>query len=243
VLTAINDEFRFKNIILNTILPLNAELRQFMIESGYLNHLFDEKGNPFQKAEKSELIFFEKGCGILSEEDNRKISQLVNNVVFHLTGEHKHCLSTKTIILEICGNSIEWSGTDNKQWLLGVKYEVDSVLFTVTDIGKGILATLYRRFSRKFFETFKSNDDILKGAFDKKYGSTAKEINRNKGLPAVKTNYTMGTIKNLKVLTNNVILHFDNESLTRTFDKGSSRFKGTFYQWEINKECLSKLMY
>lgn len=59
-------------------------------------------------------------------------------------------MSVKTIILEICGNSIEWSGTDNKQWLLGVKYESDRVIFTVTDVGKGILETLYRKFGKKF---------------------------------------------------------------------------------------------
>lgn len=242
VLTAINDELRFKRIILKTILPENPDSKQFMIDSGYLNNLFDERGKPFVKAEKSDLIFFEKGCGILSEVDNRKISLLVRNVIIHLTGVSNYCLPVKTIILEICGNSIEWSGTESKQWLLGVKYENNNVVFTVTDVGRGILETLYRRFSKRFFDTFNSTDEVLKGAFDKKYGSTTQEINRNKGLPAVKTNFTSGAINNLKVLTNNVILHFDDDTLSRTFNRGSPRFKGTFYQWEMNNDCLNKLM-
>jgi len=163
-------------------------------------------------------------------------------VINHLTGVSKYYLPVKTIILEICGNSIEWSGTESRQWLLGVKYETNKVVFTVTDVGKGILETLYRRFTMRFFETFKSNDEVLKGAFDKKYSSTTQEVNRNKGLPAVKANFDIGTINKLIVLTNNVILHFDNNTFSKTFVKGSPRFKGTFYQWEINNDCLNKLM-
>ena len=131
----------------------------------------------------------------------------------HLTGEISQCKSIKTIILEICGNSIEWGGTANKQWLLGVKYETGKVIFTVTDVGKGILETLHRKFSLQLADKFtnKSNDEVLIGAFDQKYGSSSQEVNRNKGLPAVKFNFEQGIIGNLKVLTNNVILHFNDK--------------------------------
>lgn len=242
ILTAIGDDLKFKGIILRSFLPDNLHCKDYMIESGYLNNLFDDNGKPFPKAPKSELMFFEKGCGRLSDEESRKISLLIKKIVGHLTGVEKYCQPLRTIILEICGNSIEWSGTDNKQWLLGVKYKEDCVVFTVTDVGKGILESLYRRLSRRFFEAFTSNDEILKGAFDKKYGSTTKEDNRNKGLPAVKANFNQGTINNLKVLTNNVILHFDNDSLSKEFEKGTPRFKGTFYQWEMTNDCLTKLI-
>lgn len=242
ILTAIGDDLKFKEVVLRSLLPEDQKCKDFMIESGYLNNLYDDNGKPFPKSPKSELMFFEKGCGRLSDEESRKISLLIKKVVGHLTGVEKYCQPLRTIILEICGNSIEWSGTDNKQWLLGVKYKDDRVIFTVTDVGKGILEALYRRLSSKFFEAFKSNDEILKGAFDKKYGSTTKEDNRNKGLPAVKSNYNQGTIINLKVLTNNVILHFDNDSLSKEFERGTPRFKGTFYQWEITNDCLMKLI-
>lgn len=242
ILTAIGDDLKFKGVILRSFLPDNQQCKDYMIESGYLNNLYDDNGKPFPKAPKSELMFFEKGCGRLSDEESRKISLLIKKIVGHLTGVEKYCQPLRTIILEICGNSIEWSGTENKQWLLGVKYREDRVIFTVTDVGKGILESLYRRLSRRFFEAFKSKDEILKGAFDKKYGSTTKEENRNKGLPAVKTNFEQGTINNLKVLTNNVILHFDNDSLSKEFDRGTPWFKGTFYQWEMTNDCLTKLI-
>lgn len=242
ILTAIGDDLKFKDIILKSFLPDDAVCKDFMIESGYLNNLFDDNGKPFPKAPRSELMFFEKGCGKLSYEENRKISLLIKKIVGHLTGVEEYCQPVKTIILEICGNSIEWSGTANKQWLLGVKYKENKVIFTVTDVGNGILESLYRRFTRRFFDMFKSSDGILKGAFNKKYGSTTQEDNRNKGLPAVKANFSQGTINNLKVLTNNVILHFDNDSLSKEFDRGDPRFKGTFYQWEMTNDCLTKLM-
>ena len=243
ILTAIIDDLKYKQILVRGDLPVNQECKKFMIDSGYLNNLFDDNGKPFKKAEKSEMIFFEKGCGMLSENDNKKISLLIKNVVNHLTGSENHCLPLRTIILEICGNSIEWGNTENKQWLLGVKYETEKIVFTVSDVGKGILETLHRKFKHELTDTFtmKSNDEILKGAFDKKYGSATQEANRNKGLPAVKINFQQGTISALKVLTNNVILHFDNDSLSRTFDKGSARFKGTFYQWEMTNNCLTNI--
>jgi hypothetical protein len=244
VLTAIGDDLKYRKILVRTFLPENIDCKNFMIESGYLNNQVDDTGKPFQKTQKSELIFFEKGSGVLSEADNIKISLLVKAVVNHLTGESKYCLAVKTIILEICGNSIEWSGTDSKQWLLGVKYAEGKVVFTVTDVGKGILDTLNKRFGLVLKDIFslKSPDDILKGAFNKKYGSTSQEVNRNKGLPAVKSHWEQETINHLKVLTNNVILHFDNDSLSKTFSMGSPRFRGTFYQWEMTNECINKIM-
>lgn len=244
IITAISDDLNYRRIILRMDLPDDPDCRKFMIDSGFLNNMFNEYGKPFPKSEKSELIFFEKGSGVLSEQDNMKISLLVKQVVNHLTGESKYCLAVKTIILEICGNSIEWSGTDSKQWLLGVKYEDHKVVFTVTDVGKGILDTLNRKFKlllRDLF-TLKTHGEILKGAFEKKYGSSTREVNRNKGLPAVKANFDQSTIKALKVLTNNVILHFDKEEDSRTFEKGLPRFKGTFYQWEMNIDCLNKIV-
>jgi hypothetical protein len=243
ILTAISDDLKYKGIVLKGDFPSDPKCKKFIIDSGILNHMVDERGNAFPKPEKSDLIFFEKGCGVLSTEDNKKISQMVMNVVNHLTGESKYCLPVKTIILEICGNSIEWGGTDNRQWLFGVKYEDEKVIFTVTDVGKGILDTLYRKFKHRITDVFtiKPNDEILKGAFNKKYGSNTQEINRNKGLPSVKSNFEQGTIKELKVLTNNVILHFDDDVQSKAFEKGKPRFKGTFYQWSMSNECINNI--
>jgi len=243
ILTAISDDLKFKKITLQGNFPIDIGCKQSIIGSGFLNHMYDPRGRAFPKAKKSELIFFEKGCGKLSIKDNIAISNTVKRVVEHLTGKFSQCLAVKSIILEICGNSIEWGGTDNRQWLLGVKYESDKVIFTVTDVGKGILETLHRKFRKALQDLFtgKSNAEILSGAFDQKYGSSTQEVNRNKGLPAVKYNFDNGSILNLKVLCNDVVLHFDDNSKSKTFGGKESQFKGTFYQWEMNKDCLNNL--
>lgn len=242
ILTAISDDLMLKGIILRGDFPKNQECTDFIRNSGFLNHMVNDKNQKFPKATKSDLLFFEKGCGVLSNEDNRKISQLVEDVILYLTGEQAHFKPVKSILLEICGNSIEWANTANRQWVLGVQYEDDKVVFTVTDVGKGILDTLHRKFDMQLSDFFKgrSNLEILYGAFQKKYGSTTQETNRNKGLPAVKASSDRGIIANLIVLTNNVILHFHNNKASRVFKMGSPRFKGTIYQWELTQDCLTK---
>ena len=243
VLTAISDDLKYKNINFRGNFPSDPRCKNFMIESGFLNHMFDSNGNKISVKSKSDLIFFEKGTGKLLEKDNKKISEMVKNAMLHLTGESKHCLPIKTLILEICGNSIEWGNTTKKQWLFGLKYDSNKVIFTVTDVGLGILKTLYRKFGQKIEDVFtnKSNLEILIGAFEKKYNSSTKEENRNKGLPSIRINYEKSNIKNLIIVTNDVILQYDDLNKSKTFKKGSPRFRGTFYQWEMDSDCINNI--
>ncbi len=243
ILTAISDDLKYKNINLRGNIPLNQKAREFLIDSGFLNHMFDSYGNRINTKSKSDLIFFEKGSGKLMEKDNRKISEMVKNAMLHLTGNSKHCLPIKTLILEICGNSIDWGNTSKKQWLFGLKYNDDKVIFTVTDVGLGILKTLRKKNIQKINDAFtlKSPHEVLIDAFLKKYNSNTLEENRNKGLPSVRINYEIGNIKNLIVITNDVILQYDNHSKSRTIKKGTSRYRGTFYQWEMDNDCILKI--
>lgn len=243
VLTAISDDLKYKNINFRGNFPSDPRCKNFMIESGFLNHMFDSNRNKISVKSKSDLIFFEKGTGKLLEKDNKKISEMVKNAMLHLTGESKHCLPIKTLILEICGNSIEWGNTTKKQWLFGLKYDSNKVIFTVTDVGLGILKTLYRKFGQKIEDVFtnKSNLEILIGAFEKKYNSSTKEENRNKGLPSIRINYEKSNIKNLIIVTNDVILQYDDLNKSKTFKKGSPRFRGTFYQWEMDSDCINNI--
>lgn len=242
ILTALSDDLRDREIILRGNFPINVEAKQFIVESGFLNHMYKEDGSRFPTTTKSELIFFEKGSKKLSNLESIKIGELCKDVVQYLTNERIHCKRLRSIILEICGNSIEWGGTGHKRWLLGVQYAENKVVFTMTDVGKGILSTLRKKFTTKLTDIFtrKPSDRILMGAFEKKYSSSTGEDNRNKGLPDIKKSFEEGIIESFKVLTNDVILHFDDDSRSQTFARGKSRFSGTFYQWEMTKKCLIK---
>jgi len=240
VLIAIIRDLKSKGIFIRGNYPENPISKEKIIESGLLTFMYDNNGKPFKKSEKSDLLFIEKGAKILSREDNKSISDTIKNAVNHLTGYDSHLPKLRTILLEICGNSIEWGGTINKQWLFGVKYEDDKVIFTITDVGKGILKTLYKKWNQKFTDVFtlQRDDDILKGAFIKKYGSSTQKVNRNKGLPSIKNGYDKGIIKNLKVLTNNVILHYGEEVDSEVLQ--NITFEGTLYRWELTKETIKK---
>jgi hypothetical protein len=239
VLTAISDDLKVKRVNMRGDFPVDEDCKRFMVDSGFLDQMFNEFGNRYAKSAKSQLIFFEKGSGKLSAAENMKMADLVKSVVKHLTGAPKHFNPVKSILLEICGNSIEHADTQNKQWLLGILYEDEKVTFTVTDVGKGIIATLHKKFAQKVFDQFSSESAVLLKAFERKYGSKTRELNRNKGLPAIKDSFDQGKILDLKVLTNNVILHFNDHTRSKAFKSGSPRFKGTLYQWEISNECLN----
>lgn len=240
IINAITDDLASNGILLSGKLPDNLDCKTFMIDSGFLNNMF--VGNqPAPKAVNAHLIFFEKGSGKLSEVDNQKVGELIKDVVHRLTGKRKHNQKLRTVILEICGNAIEHASTPDRQWLLGLKYGEDRVQFTVADVGKGILETLHRKYSRQIsdFLAMRSDHEILERAFIQKYGSSTQETNRNKGLPAIKAAFENGTIINLVAITNNVMLNFNTPNLSRTLPRGAARFKGTFYQWEVTKECIS----
>lgn len=246
-LTAVVNNLTLHHIDVNGNLPTNQYCAEYIRDSGFLDRMY-QSGKKFPPSEKSEIFFFEQGAGKLHESDNKKISDLIEHVLTFLQPTEKVTTNVnrhiKSMILEICGNSIQWAGDDANQWLLGCKYEDDGcVIFTAIDVGEGILSTLYRRLNKMVGDFFNrtSPQEILEGAFDKRYGSATKEINRNQGLPSIKGFSDNGGIKNLKVMTNNVILHFDDKSKSCTLKKNSPRFKGTLYQWTMDVECIQKL--
>lgn len=106
----------------------------------------------------------------------------------------------------------------------------------MTDVGFGIINTLNRRFG-KYIEALKLTKDteVLEKAFDRKYGSKSGEANRNRGLPLIKDRFTKNYIEDLVVITNNVLLDFNNSANTKIM---SGSLPGTFYCWKINLKCI-----
>ncbi len=240
IIKFIGEDLRLKRIFMSVELPDKDTCKKYLIESGFLDYMFDENGVKFPKTHSSDEIIFEKGFGKLTTAQNRKITEIIKNMMFHLTGKYQHFSPLKKTILEICGNSIEHAYSIKGQWALTVKYENHYVLFTVIDLGRGILDTLYRKYSTEIKEIFKSRDQILLNAFIKKYGSSTKETNRNKGLPMIKTISDKGLIEDLLVVTNDVFLPLNSKRKPKLFNQNSIKFNGTFYEWKVTKQTLIK---
>lgn len=238
VLKALLMDFKPQRIYVQGSSPDNQECFQYLKNSGFYDGLMSLNNKIYHEKGNADRMVFTKGSGRLSDEEDLAVSNLLKKIRFHLTKENGHCPQLKTIILELCGNSIEHSESFKKQWNFGIKYENDKVIITFIDTGKGILRTLYRRLGRQFADfVSKSHIEVLQGAFDKKYESKTLDQNRNKGLPVIKLRFKEGFINNLIVITNDVLLNFAEYEKSSVFNPGKG-FDGTIFKLELNKSCF-----
>ena len=235
VLNALGREMGERGVNISGNFPNNKDCYDFFVRTGFLNDKVDAKGMKFNKSEKTDYFTLNKGQGKLSINDTMQICKMVRRACDHL-GKESFYDDVVSIIKEIAGNSIEWSQSFRDQWTLGVMFEDDRVTFSILDLGRGILDTIYRKFLRKLKGLFTNDIAFLNDVFDKQYSSSSQESNRYKGLPSIKKAYLEGTIQNLCVMTNNVLMCFDNSAQSVQYSKSRKAFNGTLYYWEINKQ-------
>ena len=192
-------------------------------------------GSPFSRKNKN--LILNRG---FDKTDNAATAKEIRKAVEHITGKQGYFKPIYSIAQEICANSVEHANEKiyKKNWLFSSSYLNDEVVFTMTDIGDGILKTLKRKLMKQIQDgLFKDSVDVLVNAFEKQYESRTQDPNRNKGLPKIYKVSSEKYIKNLIVVTNNVFLDFDNPEKSKML---RNTFKGTFYYWILNKECIEK---
>jgi hypothetical protein len=234
LLTVANTLSRSNCLVYGNV-PTNEECKQLFFESGFLDHVRLIQGEK-PKRNGNNLMIIERG---FDKTSNARFGIEVRKAVKHLTGIEESYRPVYGIIQEICANSIEHANQEShqKNWLLTTYYAEDRVVFTMTDIGRGILGTLRKKIPQTMRDCFTDNVSILDGVFDKKYQSSTFDSNRNKGLPKIKETNKNNYIENLKVITNNVFLDFNEKSGSRNL---STRLRGTFYYWELTKNAILK---
>lgn len=244
ILSAICDGLKKEGIMIIGDYPNNKKAKKLLQESGFLNKMYNKDGKPLPKSKISESIIFQKGSE-LTKEHLMGLGDLIKETMLFLSEEKKHNNHLYEILSELLGNAIEHSNKSEKGvWQLGVKFKDEigckKVIFSVIDIGDGILKTLYKKPLEQIFYLLKLKSDHqkLREAFNNSYGSKTKERNRGLGLPSILKKYQQKSISKLIVITNNVYLDFYDEEKSFTFAKGSSRLKGTFYQWELTSNNI-----
>lgn len=223
--------------------PRNEHCRQYLLDSGFLNNKFDEHGRKFPDAGNSASIKIERGRTKLKDEDVLRVVEIEKRIYKHVVGSDGRMFRHVEMIKEICGNTVDWSGAIHDQWVYGAKFEKDKVIVVALDLGRGILESISRKFSDLLEDYLKNNShvEILEGAFNKKYGSKSGKPNRNKGLPSIKYANEKGVIKDLVVITNNVIMDFtENQNSCKFVPNKNRGFKGTLYSWQIDSTCYQK---
>lgn len=239
ILKCLFEEAKYYGIIIKSNLPRNSKCREFLVNSGFLNNMYDDKLKEIQIKSSGSHFSIEKKVGIVTIKDMESFDKISAESYQYLTGNPGFSDDVIKLLKEIGGNAVEWSNSYNNQWQIGVFFTEDKVIFNATDLGRGIRDSLYISNKLKMVDIFLIRDDldILERAFDMKYGSLSQEINRNQGLPSIKKAHSDNKIANLFVCTNNVILNFGSNN-SRMFDNFALNFDGTFYQWELNKSCL-----
>jgi hypothetical protein len=111
---------------------------------------------------------------------------------------------------------------------------IKSVKYAFVDNGKGIIKSYTSGLWKNIVGVFKNNAEFLKEAFNQGIDSRTKLPWRGKGLPFIYELFEDGVIKNLVVISNNVYLDFENK-IYRVLDKN---YKGTYYYWEIDENCV-----
>lgn len=217
--------------------PSKTECAKFFIESGFLNHMKDNSGKEFV-IETPNLIV-EAGT---NKTRNKDIALAVRKASEFLLGSPQRYQPAYTVAMEICSNSVEHAYEKRpKHWRLGICHVDNHVAFTMTDTGTGILKTLHRKFWKEIKDTvtLKDNSDILYRAFLRKYGSSTQLVNRNKGLPCILDKFNSGLIKNLKVITNDVYLDFNN---IKERKRMNNPFSGVLFYWEVDNKCIDNFV-
>ena len=225
VLVAIYHLFKSQGIGYRGSFPNDKNCCEFFKQSGFLDFMKDENGKPFEKSETALHIRFENQDGKFSTEESKIISDVLRETNSHLSNSNTIIKPMKSILIEMFGNSVEWSKSHNKMRLMGM-YKVEK--------------TIKRKFIHQIGDFFNSrkSPEILMRAFDQKYGSSTGEPNRAKGLPSIKYAFSTNKIANLQVITNNVKLVFSDSKKSMEL---SDYFTGTLYIWEVTKECLDSI--
>lgn len=238
LLAKVNEITKTRRVVISGDLPNEPNCKKYIEESGFLDYMTDLTGKRFERHSDNFLVKIGD-----KKTDSEQVGRLIKKCVKKLTGQENHYPPVYSILQEMSGNSVEHANISNKNWLLGVNFNyaedgsVIDVIFTMTDVGFGILNTLVRKFGVRLAETLTKNTSILYRAFERKYGSSTEEINRNRGLPLIKDRYEKQYICDLKVITNDVVLDFNDLDNSTTLGKN---FPGTFYYWKINKNCIDK---
>lgn len=240
LLLSVVSELNYHGIKISGNFPDNYDCAKYLVDSGFLNHMKDSQGRNFNIDSPNFIVETGK-----DKTRNKVIGLSIRKAIGHLLGTFpQRYQPAYTVAMEICSNSVEHAYNDKPNlvhWKLGIHKKEDSISFTMSDTGTGILNTLHRKFWKEIKDeiTFRNNSDILYRAFLRKYGSTTQLVNRNRGLPCILDKFQNKLIKNLKIITNNVYLDFNNINDRKEVNYS---FPGVLFYWEVDKECIENFM-
>jgi len=208
--------------------PKKADPKRVLELSGFFNYM---NGNIQYESEVNSNTIIEQGNKCIEPQSTAKI---VRSAMKTVTGEEQRNKKLQGLFIELMANSINhgFPNKERKKWILSTSHYKSEkyVSFSFIDNGAGILNTLNQKIGRQLITLFKGKKDLLQSAFNGEVGSRTGLPFRGKGLPFIKDNLENNRISNLFILTNNVILDYENNN----FQEISVPYNGTFYYFELS---------
>lgn len=228
------DTLSDQNIQAQIKTPVNSDVYQKLANTRFFDGFVDVQGKRIKSNTDTERYEITEGDST-SEGDKTPIIDILTNCSEFLK---RDCLYMEPIIGEIIENTISWSGY--RKWFFSVYKKEDKVLFTILDLGIGILEKYkeddyysLRTYDYHLYKEliYKKPHEFLSTAFFKKIGSSSGERNRNKGLPFIYDNFTRNALPDLRVITNEATVYF--ERIEKSNSRKNASFSGTLYRWEL----------
>lgn len=230
LLSVMNEITKASSVGITGTEPRNADAKAILEKSGFYKFV-NRRGKETPVKTKN---IMRTGISVTSP---NFLSQEVRNAMETVWGKDGRNPVLRTIIFEMMRNSCDhaFSRTKDISWHLSISHDETNnrVKFSFVDNGAGIINTLKANALKKVVNFFTGSEDMLDTAFKNGIESRTGLEWRGKGLPSIFESFSEGYVKNLLVISNDVLLHFDN-SKKETLPLS---YKGTYYYWEIDKSC------
>lgn len=247
ILLSIMIKFKASKIEFNGNFPKSRDARDLLFQSKFFEHLnkpfkssrgynigdtksIHTHGNLIVDSELAGTILLGASKTILNKFSHPKGAYRVLQEIMHNTVSHAKGLKEK----------------EAKHWWLSVDHDKTNktVKFAFIDFGVGVFKSLIDTPSNskwaKGVEHFKNlvnldqNETFFQEIIEGKiHASVTGHPYRGKGIPGVKQSFTRNQIENLHIITNNVMYI----GKTNSFIKLPTWLEGTFYYFELNKNC------
>lgn len=232
--------FREGRIDFNGNFPLDPKSNMVVIESGFLDTLYNNRiRNHINKLESP--IYTHSA----QKSNTDIIDGMIANTSKFLWGEICDCSGVYNALIELMANTMEHADEiegRQKWWVTSTQDpENEKVTYSFLDYGRGIITTLtsanqkrYKSLVRRLLDKWMGNEamllkEVMEGALviSEKEGSQY-----GNGLNSIYQDMMDGQLENVVIISNNVFADVKNGK----YHKMKVSFPGTFVSWEINKE-------
>lgn len=235
MLLSVINELGAKKIAIKGTKPKNKTALTVLENSGFFKYL---RTTLTEASPNNKNTFLKTGDNTTP---NSEIAKEVRKAMGTVWGIEARCPELYGGIMEMVRNTCDHAFIKNLDpitWHFGLSHlEVENkVKFSFVDNGKGIIKTFTDTLLKSLLQSFKDNADFLNTAFNNGIESRTGLSWRGKGLPTIFDMYSDGIIKKFIVISNDVYIDFDNN----IFVTLPVSFSGTYYYWEIDKNCEKK---